>query len=197
MKEEGRLSRFLTEHPRFDRFLGDLMTKRIYAFARLGILFLAIQLIHLLILLPFALPNLIAYGLDGIQVYFETRHDYSQTVKDFKNGNYDSEYLDCLSYIGDNYESAYYFMSCDGKYYGGLCGWNEELFKILGEQRITNGAAMQYVVKIRKKEKDISSVKYDDMIKCFGNCTLFTDEEKAAYIAEAKEKKKKAIERGN
>ena len=34
------------------------------------------------------------------------------------------------------------------------------------------------------------------MIKCFGDCTLFTDEEKAAYIAEAKEKKKKAIERG-
>lgn len=82
-------------------------------------------------------------------------------------------------------------MSCDGKYYGGLCGWNEELFKILGEQRITNGAAMQYVVKMRKKEKDISSVKYDDMIKCFGDCTLFTDEEKAAYIAEVKERKKK------
>ena len=71
----------------------------------------------------------------------------------------------------------------------GVCGWDEELFKILGEQRITNGAAMQYVVKMRKKEKDILSVEYDDMIKCFSDCTLFTDEEKAAYIAEAKEKR--------
>ena len=85
-------------------------------------------------------------------------------------------------------------MSCDGKYYGGLYGWNEELFKILGKQCITNGAAMQYVVKMRKKEKDVLSVEYDDMIKCFSDCTLFTDEEKAAYITEAKEKKKKAIE---
>ena len=51
--------------------------------------------------------------------------------------------------------------------------------------------------KKRKKEKDVLSVEYDDMIKCFSDCTLFTDEEKAAYITEAKEKKKKAIERGN
>ena len=53
---------------------------------------------------------------------------------------------------------------------------------------------MQYVVKMRKKEKDVLSVEYDDMIKCFSDCTLFTDEEKAAYITKAKEKKKKAIE---
>ena len=107
------------------------MTKRIYVFARIGILFLTIQLIHLLILLPFALPNLIKYGLDDIQVYFETRHDYSQTVKDFKSGNYDSEYLDPLSYIGDNYDTAYYFMSCDGKYYGGYADGTRSYLRFL------------------------------------------------------------------
>lgn len=107
------------------------MTKRIYVFARIGILFFVIQILHLLILLLFALPNLIEYGLDEIQVYFETRHNYSQTVKDFKSGNYDSEYLDYLSYIGDNYESAYYFMSCDGKYYGGYTDGTRSYLRFL------------------------------------------------------------------
>ena len=87
MKEDSRLSKFLTDHPRFDRFLGDLITKRSYAFARIGLLFFTIQLIHLLILLPFALPNLIRDGTEYIQWKYKQCQVYSQMVDEFKKEN--------------------------------------------------------------------------------------------------------------
>ena len=44
---------------------------------------------------------------------------------------------------------------------------------------------------MRDNDGEVSLLTYDDGIKLIENCTLFTDEEKAAYIAEVKERKKK------
>ena len=190
MKEDSRLGKFLTDHPRFDRFLGDLITKRSYAFARIGLLFFTIQLIHLLILLPFALPNLIECGFEELSWRYETRQEYNQTVKDFENGDFDTQSFNMLR---NNYMNTHYMMK-----YSEIYDWMELLpptekkIKFLGKRRITNGAAMQFIVEMRKDFSyySLSSLEYDEGIECIEECDLFTDEEKAAYIAEAKERKK-------
>ena len=162
------------------------MTKRIYVFARLGILFLAIQLIHLLILLPFALPNLIRDGTEYIQWKYKQCQVYSQMVDEFKKENYDSDLLDFnrrYTYRADYILEYYKINKPDAEY--------DQTVKMLGKRRISNGAAIQFIIEMRDNDGEVSLLTYDDGIKLIENCTLFTDEEKAAYIAEVKERKKK------
>ena len=174
------------EHPIIRRYVAELLTGRGHAFTRIMLIFIAIQLIRILVMLPFALPNLIRDGTEYIQWKYKQCQVYSQMVDEFKKENYDSDLLDFnrrYTYRADYILEYYKINNPDAEY--------DQTVKMLGKRRISNGAAIQFIIEMRDNDGEVSLLTYDDGIKLIENCTLFTDEEKAAYIAEVKERKKK------
>ena len=72
------------EHPIIRRYVAELLTGRGHAFTRIMLIFIAIQLIRILVMLPFALPNLIRDGTEYIQWKYKQCQVYSQMVDEFK-----------------------------------------------------------------------------------------------------------------